>query len=78
MRTIRASEVNTYLYCRRAWYFMLSGEQSENSVEFASGIEIHYRHNRTVIGASSIRIIAYTVLLLAIVLMVIYLASMMM
>jgi CRISPR/Cas system-associated exonuclease Cas4 (RecB family) len=37
MKTIRASELNAYLYCQRAWWYQISGAESENTAEMLMG-----------------------------------------
>jgi CRISPR/Cas system-associated exonuclease Cas4 (RecB family) len=75
MRTIRASEINTYLYCKRAWWYELQGVDSQNLSELASGSELHYSHGRAVIASGLIRTLAYVLLLLALILLAIYLTK---
>ena len=75
MRTIRASEISSYLYCQRAWWYQKRGEPSENQAELASGTELHYRHGRAVLVTGCIRIAAYALLLMGIVLLAIYFTS---
>lgn len=68
MRTIRASEVGTYLFCARAWWYQHNGYKSENQAELAAGAQMHYRHGRAVLAAGLLRLAAYSVLLLALIL----------
>jgi hypothetical protein len=75
MRTIRASEISSYLYCQRAWWYQKRGEPSENQVELASGAELHYRHGRAVLVIGCIRIVAYALVLIGIVLLAVYLTN---
>ncbi len=72
MRTIRASEIGSYLYCQRAWWYQKLGEPSENQAELASGTEMHYHHGRAVMVTGCIRIAAYVLLLIGIILIAIY------
>jgi len=51
MRIIRASEVNTYLFCQRAWMYRLRGVEPANRQELLSGTEMHYAHGRMVVGS---------------------------
>lgn len=75
MRTLRASEIGTYLFCRRAWWYQKSGQPSQNLGEMAAGSELHYRHGRAALGASCLRVAAYTLMLLALILAVVYLTG---
>lgn len=72
MKIIRASEVGTYRFCKRAWWYQLQGYEPENKTELAGGSEIHEKHARGVQAASCIEAVAYTFLLLAIVSVVIW------
>jgi hypothetical protein len=75
MRTIRASEIGTYLYCQRAWWYQKRGEPSINQAELAGGSELHYRHGRAAFASGCLRSIAYGLLLLAVVLLTVYLTQ---
>jgi hypothetical protein len=72
MRTQRASEIGTFLYCHRAWWYRKSGQPSQNLGEMAAGSELHYRHGRAVLGISCLRFLAYVLMLLALALLVLY------
>ncbi len=71
MRTIRASEIGSYTYCRRAWWYQRQGIPSENQAEFASGSQMHYQHGRSVLVTGLIRLGAFGLLLVSVVLLVI-------
>jgi CRISPR/Cas system-associated exonuclease Cas4 (RecB family) len=73
MRTIRASEIGTYLFCQRAWWFRIQGYSTENEKELAAGTTIHLQHTRLVWISGCIRAIAYILLITAIILIAIYL-----
>jgi hypothetical protein len=67
---IRASEIGSYLYCRRAWWYRKQGVESENRSEMAAGTELHIRHGRKVIAAGLLRTVGLILLLAAFVLLV--------
>lgn len=75
MRTIRASEIGTYLYCQRAWWFQIQGHPSENEKELAAGSIIHLQHTRLVWISGCVRAIAYILLIAAILLIAIYITQ---
>jgi len=70
MRTIRASEIGSYLYCRKAWKYQRQGVAAENTAELAAGSQIHREHGRAVMSAGCLRIAAAVMLLSAIVLLI--------
>ena len=72
MRPIRASEVGSYIYCARAWWYQRKGIESANQTEMAGGVELHRRHGRQVILSSLARTLALILLLFALVLLVAY------
>ncbi|MCL4529627.1 MAG: hypothetical protein M1282_09445 [Chloroflexi bacterium] len=71
---IRASEVGSYLYCRRAWWYRKQGMESENQSELATGTELHRQHGRKVLAAGLLRTLGVILLLTALTLLIVYLA----
>jgi CRISPR/Cas system-associated exonuclease Cas4 (RecB family) len=67
---VRASDIGSYEYCRRAWWYRKQGVESENQAELASGTELHVQHGRKVMAAGILQIAGYILLLAAIVLLV--------
>ncbi|NPA92964.1 MAG: hypothetical protein GXO56_04725 [Chloroflexi bacterium] len=65
MRTIRASEIGTYLYCHRAWGYARQGHRSTNQEAMQAGTEYHRRHGQAVFFAGVLRFIGWALLLLA-------------
>ncbi len=75
MRTIRASEIGSYLYCRRAWWYQRQGIESQTQAEMAADSQIHRRHGRFVLLNGCMRIAAYVLLLAALVMITVYLVG---
>ena len=71
---LRASEIGTYLYCRRAWWYRKEGVESENRAEMATGTELHRRHGRKVLASGLLRTLSLLLFLAALTLFVVYLA----
>ncbi len=67
---IRASEIGSYLYCRRAWWYRKQGVQSENQAEMATGTELHEQHGRKVIAAGMLQLAGYALLIAAVLVIV--------
>jgi len=67
MRTIRASEFVSYLYCERAWWYQLKGKPSENQAELAGGSEFHHRHGRKIVIASLLETAGWALVLAALI-----------
>lgn len=72
MRIIRASEIGTYQFCHRAWWYQLQGYEPENKAELAGGSEIHEKHSRLLVTSNCLQVIAYAALLLAVVSVIIW------
>jgi len=70
MRPIRASEVGSYLFCARAWWYHHQGIESTNQVEMTAGTELHRTHGRRVFVSGLIRTLALILLLAALMLLV--------
>ncbi len=75
MPVTRASDIGTYLYCRRAWKYRRDGIESANQAELAAGTELHKRHGRSVVLSSLTRAFAFLLFMLAVVLLVSYCAA---
>ena len=75
MRPLRASEISTFLYCRRAWWYQRKGIANTNVEELAEGTELHHQHGRADLASGLIRMLAYGMLLVALVLLTIYMTN---
>lgn len=73
MRKIRASDISSYLFCQRAWWYRQQGISSENVNELAGGRQMHEDHSRAVLASGLIRVLGYFLLLIGIVLLAVYL-----
>jgi hypothetical protein len=67
MRTIRASELGSFLFCARAWWYQLQGVRSLNQHQLNSGTEFHHRHSRKVLSARLLTTLGWVLLLGAII-----------
>ena len=72
MAIIRSSDIGTYLYCRRAWWYKKQGVASANQAELAAGTELHVRHGRQVLASNLTRTIGLTLLMVALIMLVAY------
>lgn len=60
---IRASEINDYIYCRRAWWLRrVGGYASQNVREMAAGTAHHQEHGRIVQRATTFQRLAYALI----------------
>ena len=72
MRKIRASDIGSYLFCQRAWWYRQQGIESENLADLAGGRELHHQHGRSVLTSGILRLVAYVLLLAALLLTAIF------
>ncbi|MCS7011636.1 MAG: hypothetical protein N2049_07630 [Anaerolineales bacterium] len=72
MKPLRASEIGSYLYCARAWWYQRQGVESANQAEMNTGSELHRRHGRAVLLAGLLRWLGLITLLAALMLLSAY------
>ena len=65
MRTLRASELGSFLYCQRAWWYQRQGIVGQNQAELASGAAFHAGHARSAKLALVFRRVALFLIILA-------------
>jgi len=65
MRTIRASEIGSYLFCARAWWYRQIGKPSQNKQLMKEGTTYHAEHGNKVARAGFSRRIAALLFLFA-------------
>ena len=70
MRTIRASEIGTYLFCVRAWWHQRNGTPTLNEAVMQEGTAHHERHGAQVVKASLVQRAGGVLLVIAVLLIV--------
>jgi hypothetical protein len=73
MRPVRASEIGTFLFCKRAWWYQKQSLESQNQSEMADGSAFHHAHWKQVFTAGLIRLGAWLILALALIALVVLL-----
>ncbi|OGN73698.1 MAG: hypothetical protein A2X25_15170 [Chloroflexi bacterium GWB2_49_20] len=68
MAPIRASEIGSYLYCARAWWYQRQGIESSNQAELTAGTKLHQQNGRQVLAAALMRALALLLLLVSLLL----------
>lgn len=72
-RTVRASEIGSFIYCQRAWWYQRQGFEPINRIELAAGSEFHSMHAGQARSVILIRIIAWILVLAALVYLAVFL-----
>jgi CRISPR/Cas system-associated exonuclease Cas4 (RecB family) len=72
MKTVRASEIGTFLYCKRALWYHLQGVPSKNTTELVTGSDLHEQHGRAVMVSGCLKTVAYLLFLSALIILTIY------
>ena len=68
-RTIRASEIGTFIYCQRAWRYQRNKIKPINVDELAAGENFHRLHVNRSRSVNVIRIIAWLLLISSIIIL---------
>ncbi len=74
-RTLRASEVSQFAFCRRAWWYARQGALSSNLEIQDQGTAWHESHGRAVLAAGCLRTLGWVFLGATLVATVAYLTS---
>jgi hypothetical protein len=74
--TLQASEIGTYVFCQRAWWFQRQGVGQGSTAAAESGLAWHRRHGRRVLTAGILRLAGWALLLAAAVAIAAFLAPM--
>jgi len=65
VRTLRASELGSFLCCQRAWWYKRQGIAGQNQAELANGTAFHAGHARSAKQALVLRRAALFFIILA-------------
>lgn len=68
MRILRASELGSFLYCQRAWWYRSQGIESENSSELAAGSGFHRDYGAKILQARLFSWVGFVLLAAALIL----------
>ena len=66
-RTVRASEIGSFIYCQRAWWYQRRGFEPINRSELAAGSEFHSGHAGRERAVILLRIAAWVLALAALI-----------
>jgi len=67
-RITRASELNAFTYCRKAWWYQQHGYPSRNVAALRAGDDLHSKHGRQIRLTGYIRTSAYILIFLGMIL----------
>lgn len=68
MRVIRASELGSFLFCARAWWYQQQGVSPQNQHLLTAGVQFHRQHGRRVLTARLTTALGWVLLLIALIL----------
>lgn len=74
-KTINASDLGTFLYCRRAWWYRKQGAESANQEAMSAGTSYHSGHGRRVFIARFLRFLGWLLLLAGVIALVLFLTT---
>ena len=71
-RTVRASEIGSFVYCQRAWWYQRQNAQSANNQELADGSSYHRAHANRSRSINNLQIAAWLALFLSLVFLTLF------
>jgi len=75
MRTIRAPEICSFIFCQRAWWYQREGMEPVNRTEMSAGSQFHEQQGNIARSAFLLQIFAWILVILAVVGLAIYLTT---
>ncbi len=74
-RTIRASEIGSFMYCQRAWWYQRKKIKPINVGELAAGQNFHQIHINQSRSANILRVIAWLLVISSVIIISILIAA---
>ena len=74
-RTIRASEIGSFIFCQRAWWYQRNKIKPINVDELAAGQSFHEHHINQSRSAKLLKTIAWLLIFLSVILLSIFVAT---
>jgi hypothetical protein len=68
-RTIRASEIGTFIYCQRAWWYQRKKVKPINTIELAAGQNFHQLHISQSRVAKFLKVLAWLLVVVSAILL---------
>jgi hypothetical protein len=75
MRTIRASEICSFIFCQRAWWYQREGVEPVNRTEMSAGSQFHEQQGNIARSAILLQIFAWILVILAVLGLAIFLTT---
>jgi hypothetical protein len=75
MRIIRASEISSFTFCQRAWWYQRAGVEPVNRAEMSAGSQFHEQQGNIVRSAVLMQVFAWILILLAVVGLAVFLTA---
>jgi len=69
MKTVRASDISSFIYCQLAWWYRMNGHESINTLEISAGNYQHQEHSRRVYQNKALQLLAYTLIIFALIIL---------
>jgi hypothetical protein len=68
-RTIRASEIGSFIYCQRAWWYQRNKIKPINVGELAAGQKFHQLHINQSRSANFLKVIAWLLVIISVIIL---------
>jgi len=75
MRTIRASEICSFIFCQRAWWYQREGVEPINRTEMSAGSQFHEQQGNIARSVIVMKVFGWILITLAVLGLTIYLTT---